>query len=444
MSAQENTLLNEYKRIGIVGLGISNKALIPLLSRDAELTLRTKDPTERADVRFKRVLTGEQMLSDIDEEVLLLSPSVRRERTELYSASLRGVRMTSDFELFFGNVRKPVVAVSGSDGKSTTATFTAGLLSEAGISTSLIGNIGTPMMPSLSSSADMYVAEMSSFMLRYLHPRLYRAAITNITPNHLDWHSSYREYTDAKLGIYENAEGRVAFLGSRESDRYIRELGAYGVATDELSYREARLLYPSMHYVTLKDGYILLDGKRMTDDKSVRGGRNSVRNLMTAMATVAEYITADTVERVANSFKGLAHRCERFAIYHGVEYIDSSIDTTPARCAATLASLDRRVILILGGHTKGLPYDELIPMIRRYSAHTVLTGESIREMREALPDDIICEIAPDFADAVRLAATIAQDGDTVLLSPAATSYDAFSSFEERGDKFKEIVASYYK
>ncbi len=445
MQASGRTVLEGYKKIGIVGLGRSNRALLTLLPRDARLTLYSDAEIGDVPDNFTRVRCGGGALSDIDEEVLILSPSVRRERRELAEAIERGVRVTSDCELFFEGVKAPVIAVSGSDGKSTTATLTHMLLTESGVLSRLIGNIGVPMTPSLDGECDVYVAELSSFMLRYISPRLHRAALTNLTPNHLDWHSSYEEYVAAKLGIYGNAMGRVAFIGSREIDRYLREGGAFAIACHELSYGAARLLYHAEHYVTLEGGYILLDGARLLHREQIRArGEHVVKNFMCAVALTAEYADREAIRRVAESFTGLAHRCETVAVRDGVEFIDSSIDTTPARCAATLYSLDKRVVLILGGRSKGLSYEPLVEAAKKYVRRAVIYGEARDEIYAALSGVTRCDAATDFGRAVLSAAECAEGGGAVLLSPAATSYDAFKSYEERGEKFKEIIAEYCK
>ena len=441
MQASGRTVLEGYKKIGIVGLGRSNRALLPLLPKDARLTLYSDAEIGDVPDNFTRVRCGVGALSDIDEEVLILSPSVRRERREIARAIARGVGVTSDCELFFENVKAPVIAVSGSDGKSTTATLTHMMLEASGVRSRLIGNIGVPMTPSPGGECDVYVAELSSFMLHYLHPVLYRAGLTNLTPNHLDWHSSYDEYVAAKLGIYENAGGRVAFIGSREINRYIRERGAFGIACCGLSYEAARLLYSAEHYVTLEGGYILLDGARLVHREEIRArGEHAVKNFMCAVALTAEHTDRDAMRRVAGSFTGLAHRCETVAVQDGIEYVDSSIDTTPARCAETLRSLDRRVVLILGGRSKGLPYEPLVKAAEKYVRRAVIYGEAREEIYAALSATVQCEVVPDLRGALLRAAECAECGETVLLSPAATSYDAFSSFEERGEKFKEIIA----
>lgn len=442
MQARTHAILEEYKKIGVAGLGRSNRALLPLLPKEAEVTLYSDAEVGDVPDNFTRVRCGSDALAKIDEEVLILSPSVRRERREIADAIERGVRVTGDCELFFERCKQPVIAVSGSDGKSTTATLAHMMLEAAGIRSHLIGNIGVPMTPTLGD-AEVYVAELSSFMLRYLHPRLYRAALTNLTPNHLDWHSSYEEYVTSKLGIYENAGGRVAFVGSREVDRYLCERGAYAVACCGLSHGAARLLYHAEHYVTLEGGYVLLDGERLLHREEIRArGEHTLKNFMCAVALTHPHADREAIRRVAESFTGLSHRCETVATYSGVEYIDSSIDTTPARCAETLRSLGRRVVLILCGRSKGLPYEPLVEAAKIYARRAVITGEAQAEMYGALSDSVACEVVPSFREAVEAAAECAECGEAVLLSPAATSYDAFSSFEERGEKFKEIIAEY--
>lgn len=201
------------KKIGFFGLGKSNLDLLQTLPLErCEIILRSEGKIDRGTLPRKlllpKILDGERAFLDIREDVLFLSPSVRRDRRELSDAVARGVVFSSDAELFFENARAPIYAVTGSDGKSTTATLAEKLLLK-NRNALLVGNIGQPMFSSLSRNADCYVAELSSFMLSYITPKVRRAAITNITPNHLDWHSSFEEYKSVKLGIFREAEEKI-------------------------------------------------------------------------------------------------------------------------------------------------------------------------------------------------------------------------------------------
>lgn len=426
-------------RVGFFGIGRSNIALMQNLPLEKCLiTLRSDEKIDRSalpqGIRVERIFEGKEAYKNIDEDILFFSPSVRRERQELYEARERGVRFSSDAELFFEENTRPVFAVTGSDGKSTTATLINLMLNEAGRISRLIGNIGEPMISELHSDAECFVTELSSFMLQYLSPRVERGCITNITPNHLDWHKSYDEYKKTKISLLKSSEKFVV----SEENAHIR--GAFGIISDGSSYGELKRKYPAEVYITSEDGYILKNGERLIALSDVRRReRHNIRNLMMAIAMTDGYVGRADILAVTKSFGGLSHRCEVVLQGGGVDYIDSSIDSTPARTAQTLRSLDREVIIILGGRGKGLDFCELVPALKKYARRALIVGENAEEIYRAIGGAVRCEVMSDFEDAVRRGALLAKDVGALLLSPASTSFDKFKNYAERGDKFKEIL-----
>ena len=426
-------------RVGFFGMGRSNLALLSTLPlENCLVTLRSDVKLDRDSlpqgVRIDRICDGDKACREIDEDILFFSPSVRRERPELQDAGRRGVAFSSDAELFFEENGRPVFAVTGSDGKSTTATLIHMMLTEAGEKSRLIGNIGEPMISGLESAADCFVTEMSSFMLRYFQPKAERACITNITPNHLDWHRDYEEYKKTKLSLIKNAE---KFVISEESSDVPR---AYGIVSDLTDFRELRHKYEAEIYLTSEKGYICKNGERLISLSDVtRSERHNIKNLMMAIAMTDGYVGTDETRAVARAFGGLPHRCEVVLRRCGVDFVDSSIDSTPARTAQTLKSLDREVIIILGGRGKGLDFRELVPSLKRYARRALIVGENGEDIYRAIGKDVPCEMLDDFNEAVRRGAFLAKDVGALLLSPASTSYDKFKNYAERGDKFKEIL-----
>ena len=426
-------------RVGFFGIGRSNIALMQNLPLEKCLiTLRSDERIDRSalpqDMRVERIFEGKEAYKSIDEDILFFSPSVKRERQELCEAKRRGVRFSSDAELFFKENARPVLAVTGSDGKSTTATLINLMLNEAGRRSRLIGNIGEPMILGLRSDAECFVTELSSFMLKYLSPRVERACITNITPNHLNWHESFEEYKKTKISLLENSE---KFVVSEENACIA---GAFGIISDSSTYGELKNKYPAEVYLTSEDGYILKNGERLIVLSDVRRReRHNIRNLMMAIAMTDGYVGTSEIATVARNFGGLSHRCEVVLQRGGVDYIDSSIDSTPARTAQTLRSLDREVIIILGGRGKGLDFCELVPAIKRYARGALIVGENAEEINRAIDGAVPCQVISDFEDAVRRGVLLAKDVGTLLLSPASTSFDQFKNYAERGDKFKEIL-----
>lgn len=426
-------------RVGFFGLGKSTSSLLRYLPLDkCEITLRDKRIIERDEIPkglpIKRVLCGEKRYREINEDVIFFSPSVKRDAPELITAKQAGVVFSSDAELFFESNHTPVIAITGSDGKSTTATLTHLLLTASGYSSYLVGNIGTPFTQNSDNVCDFFVTELSSFMLSYLTPRSVSACITNITPNHLDWHRDPEEYRAAKLNIAKNTDRLIVSDG----EGYVK--GATGIISVERSLGELKRLYEAELYITLENDKILKNGTELlTLSQIKRKEAHNLKNLMMAIALTDGIVAKREIQVVARTFTGLAHRCECFLTRNGVEYIDSSIDSTPARTAATLCSLNRDAVVILGGRGKGLDYDELIPSLKRYARAVIVSGENKYEIASRIKDDVRIEIIDDFTEAVLRGILLAGTVGALVLSPASTSYDKFRNYAERGEKFKQII-----
>ena len=437
-------LISGKSAIGFLGLGRSNLSLLRMLPYDISIRIRSDGVIDRSAIPegFKQILffEGKNCLLDIDEDVLFLSPSVRRDRRELISATARGVALSSDPELFFSEVSAPVFAVSGSSGKSTTAHLASTLISSCGARSVICGNVGKPMLDAISPDAELYVAELSSFMLQYGSISATRAVITNITPNHLDWHSSFEEYVSAKLSLLDRAEEKIISADDRilsDSASGRRLFGAFSVWR---TFTELRKLLIAENYVTLEDGHILLNGERMIDSKSLtRGEIYNISNMSAALLLALGHYSKKDAVRVLSSFSGLSHRCEVVCTIGGVRYINSSIDTTPERCAATVAALAAPIILLLGGRSKGLPIEPLYSPIKKWAKAILTFGEDGERLHSLLSPITKCEFCGTLRLAVERAAELAAEGDAVLLSPAGTSYDAYSSFEERGADFARLA-----
>lgn len=426
-------------RVGFFGLGRSNSALLGCLPLDnCAVTLRSDGVINRecipSEIRIERIFEGKEACRQIDEDIIVFSPSVRRDRAEFCEAMAKGVLFTSDAELFFEGNDTPIFAVTGSDGKSTTATLTHLLLTQAGYNAPLIGNIGEPFMKYRGRKSDFYVCELSSFMLQYMTPKTMAACITNITPNHLDWHKSLEEYKETKLSVGKKTDRLII------ADDLVDIKGAYGIISADNGLGELKEMYKAKLYMTVEKGEIRKNGSPLVEIAKIpRNERHNLKNLMMAIALTDGLVKDDDIVMVAENFQGLRHRCESVLRESGVDYIDSSIDSTPARTCETLRSLDRQVIIILGGRGKGLDYSELIPEVRKYVKKAIITGENRKEIYEAIGRVTDSEITEDFEEAVLQGKSYAEEVGTLLLSPASTSFDRFKNYAERGDRFKEIL-----
>ena len=192
--------------------------------------------------------------------------------------------------------------------------------------------------------------------------------------------------------------------------------------------------------MTREDGYIKKNGRPILDCSLIRRGEeHNIKNLMLAIAACDGLADDGAIRRVCESFHGLAHRCEKFLSCRGIDFYDSSIDTSPARTATTLRSLGRSVVIILGGRGKGLDYSQMLPEIKKYVKSAVLLGENKQEIKKAIGDATPCRLAENMAEATRIGIDMAREVGALLLSPASASYDAFKNYEERGDSFKKSV-----
>ena len=435
------------KRVGLLGLGKSNLALFEVLSGTREIGLTLRDSRETTALptssRELRIKLGRLYLDGIDEDILFLSPSVKRTFKELDEARVKGVLLSSDCEIFFEKKRpEPVFAVTGSDGKSTVTELTARLLNSSGVSAAAIGNIGTPYI--VRPDADVYVTELSSFNLEYIAPLTDRAAITCITPNHLNWHGSFDEYVLAKKRILERTDRRVLSVDDPITRDIARHTESFAVFSSRSSLREMSSAYKAESYYSLSDGYILRNDKRIIAvDSLLRKEEYNLKNVMTALALSDGYTTADGIGSALTTFGGLQHRCELIYSKNGISVYDSSIDTTPERSASTIRALGKRVKLLLGGRGKGVSFEPLLDPILRYAEKISVYGEDKGEICELFSSHDLSSIPYRsfdlFEDAVRYLIEDLKHGDTVLLSPACTGYGEFSDFGERGDVFSRLI-----
>ncbi len=456
-------------RCTVVGLGISNRPLIDFL-QNAGALVTARDKKTRADfgteldaleARGVRLILGEGYLDGIDEDVIFRSPGIRPDIPPLLDAIARGAILTSEMELFLELCPCTVIGITGSDGKTTTTTLTGLLLEEEcrkkGQGRVYVGgNIGTPLLSRVleMTSDDYAVLELSSFQAMTMHRSPHIAAITNLSPNHLNWHTDMDEYVAAKAQLYTHAPCRRLITNAENEIAYRRTQASPLPKTYFSSKKQdvpSFALQKNDRAVYECGGTVLLfDGERehamvKTTDIALPG-RHNLENYMTAIALTDGLVSAETISHVAKSFKGVAHRLELVREFNGVKYYNSSIDTSPTRTAAALSALPQKPIVICGGSDKGTPMEPLADALCVHAKAVILTGQTAPKIRAALEGKqeirqglIPVLDAPDFDGAVRLAKATARHGDVVLLSPACASFDAFKNFEERGEHFRMIV-----
>lgn len=461
------------KRIILLGLGVSNIPVArefikagmadSLTVRDAKsFDALGADAAEfaSAGVRFECGIDPvKDFTDDVQNAVIFRSPGIRPDAGDLSFALSAGATLTSEVEFFCENTPARIIAVTGSDGKTTTSTLTYLILKEgySGGRVFLGGNIGTPLFPLLDdiSENDICVLELSSFQLMTMSSRAVHAAITNITPNHLNWHIDMNEYAEAK---YRVCGEKTARLVLNATDGYCRTLAGRTTAPKILfsAYKDNISTLCSgidAKGIILRNGEIILsDGSTeklllKASDIKIPGVHN-IENYMTATALTYGIADPEAVVRVAQTFGGVAHRLELVRELDGVKYYNSSIDSSPTRTMAALSTFENKPTVIIGGRGKKTPYFELARELYIRAGAVILTGETADEVTEALnvaaPDfpesDLKIIREESFEECVNIARRITPSGSAVLLSPAATSFDRFKNFAERGETFKAIVS----
>ena len=436
------------KKIAVLGLGVSNRPLVRLLlDFGCQVTGCDKTPRERLDGEVLELEkagctlhVGENYLDGVEADVVFRTPGMHPANPAIQALVSRGAQVTSEMEVFFEVCPCTILAVTGSDGKTTTTTLVSEMLKTEGKTVWLGGNIGTPLLPLVRQMqpSDFAVVELSSFQLMDMKRSPARAVITNLAPNHLDIHKDMAEYVQAKTNIFRyqdengililNADNPItaAFRGNGKTLFFSRQ-------------KEAD--------VCLVDGVICRHGEKVLKASEILiPGVHNVENYMAAIAMVDGLVSDETIRQVARTFGGVEHRIELVRVKDGVRFYNDSIASSPSRTIAGLRSFPEKVILIAGGYDKHIPYDVLGPEICAHVKKLFLggaTGEKIRQAVISCPeyDPKALEITDcgSFEPAVRAAAAAAKAGDVVLMSPASAAFDQFKNFMVRGDFYKKLV-----
>ena len=433
------------KKIAVLGLGVSNRPLVRLLlGFGCSVIGCDRTPREKVDAEVLELETlgcrlslGDTYLENVEAEILFRTPGMHPGHPAIRALADQGAMVTSEMEVFFEVCPCPIIAVTGSDGKTTTTTLISEMLKAEGKTVWLGGNIGTPLLPLVPQMAetDIAVVELSSFQLMDMTRSPARAVVTNLSPNHLDVHKDMEEYVEAKKNIFRfqkdtdllviNADNAItaAFTGNGITRTFSRQ---------------------GEGYVCLRDGFVCRNGKKVLDTKDILlPGVHNIENYMAAIAAVEGLVSEETVVCVAKTFGGVEHRIELVRIKDGIRFYNDSIASSPSRTIAGLRSFPEKVILIAGGYDKHIPYDVLGPEVCAHVKKLFLCGATAPQIRAAVegcegekPEMTDCG---DFESAVRAAAAAAETGDVVLMSPASASFDQFKNFMVRGECFKKII-----
>ena len=442
------------KKIAVLGLGVSNRPLVRLLLRfGCDVTGCDKTPREKLEDEVLeleksgcKLSLGDAYLDGIEADVVFRTPGMHPGNPAIEGLRSKGAKITSEMEVFFELCRCNTIAITGSDGKTTTTTLVSELLKAEGKKVWLGGNIGTPLLSFLPEmkEEDFAVVELSSFQLMDMARSAQRAVITNLSPNHLDVHKDMDEYIEAKKNVYKyqnengllvvNADNAITapLTGNGETRYFSRK-----TRPENGTYLENGIIY------RVKNG---ISEEVMPMDTILLPGIHNVENYMTAIAVTDGLVSDDTIRHVAATFGGVEHRIELVRIKDGVRFYNDSIASSPSRTIAGLRSFEEKVILIAGGYDKHIPFDVLGPEVCQHVKKLYLTGATAQKIYDAVvgcPDyvqgrpEIV--VIDDFADTVHAAAAAAQEGNVVLLSPACAAFDKFKNFMVRGKFFKKLV-----
>jgi UDP-N-acetylmuramoylalanine--D-glutamate ligase len=446
--------------VAVLGLGISNIPLVKFLKRhganivacdqkDADSLGERYLKLKELDVSFS---LGRNYLSILKEQrfdYVFRSPGLRPDLNEIEIARNNGARITSEIELVFEMAPCDIIGITGSDGKTTTTTMTALMIEKSGMIVHIGGNIGKPLINEVETylPEDKIVLELSSFQLIHMDRSPRYSLITNLSPNHLDYHKDYKEYVDSKFNIFLNQDHSDCIIINEDDteSKIILEKAKSNVLSFSMNKQVDFGAYLDNESLYLKDEKGLHLICHVNEVKLL--GRHNIENILAA-ATLASSAGADinSIRYVAKTFAGVPHRLEFIREVEGVKYFNDSIASSPTRAIAALKSFDNNIVLIAGGSDKYISFDELGDYIVKKAKSLILLGQTSDKIRESVTKAMVknnkqIEVIQTISleEAVFAAKRVAKAGDNVLLSPACASFDMFNNFEQRGMMFKELV-----
>ncbi|MGN0454026.1 MAG: UDP-N-acetylmuramoyl-L-alanine--D-glutamate ligase [Ruminococcus sp.] len=447
------------KKVTFCGIGTSNLPLIELFAKNsADVYACDKKSYEQLGENAKiaekagaKLILGDDYLKNLDTDILFRSPGTPFFKEELEEMKSRGVVVTSEMEVFFDLCPCKIIAVTGSDGKTTTTTIISEMLKAAGFNVHLGGNIGKPLLPEIESISpeDFAVVELSSFQLISMRKSPDIAVVTNLAPNHLDIHKDMQEYVDAKKNIilHQNAFSKAVLnLDNDIANSFDKDVRGQ---VSKFSRRNTVKNGAYLNGTTIVYSDYGREASVM-DIKDIKiPGMHNVENYLAAVTALWGIVPPEIMKKVAQEFSGVAHRAEFVRELDGVKYYNDSIASSPTRTAlGTLSLYDEKIIIIAGGYDKHIPYGPLGPVICKKVKTLILLGDTAEKIKKAVTEcgeysennpKII--MVNNMEEAVKEARKNAVKGDIVSLSPASASFGLYKNFEERGNHFKDLVNS---
>ncbi len=438
----------------VVGMGATGFSIAQFLaSKGRAFHVFDTRSSSNMSKRFDEAFPESQMFfGDIDESLVLeaeeiyLSPGVSRKEKVIASAITAGKSVVGDIELFLREVEKPVIGITGSNGKSTVTTLVGMVAEKSHVNVGVGGNIGTPALELLNCPAELYVLELSSFQLESTpKPNLEVACNLNISADHMDRYDGLDDYASVKRGIYAGAKNAVYNFDDllTKPEDVDQSNQRYAFCTDEFNSGNDNI---RLYHYCAENGWLKCGDEPLIhrDDIKVKGMHNVANALALFAIADAAKLKKSACVATLKEFKGLSHRSEYVAEKSGVTYINDSKATNVGATVAAIEGLAPEfggVVLIAGGQGKGAEFDVLGTCIGHYVRLVVLLGEDKDKIASVVPDDVEKIFVGSMVEAVETCMTKAKAGELVLLSPACASFDMFSSFGHRGDMFRNAVMS---
>lgn len=445
------------RNITFIGLGVSHRELVSLFQKKgANVTIRDRRTAQQMGQEYEdlkaegiQFVLGDHYLDKLDGDMIFRTPGMYFHHEALERARREGKVVTSEMEVFFDLCPSKLIAVTGSDGKTTTTTLISELLKAQGNRVHLGGNIGRPLLSHIEEMGpeDYAVVELSSFQLLSMRESPDIAVVTNIAPNHLDVHGTMEEYVQAKKNIllHQNAFSSTVLGADNELSASLA-----GDVRGKLFNFSMRGPVERGAYMDESGDIFFADGgnviKIMNRDRIKIPGDHNVLNYLAAISATWGLIDIENIVHTAETFGGVEHRIELTRIKDGVRWYNDSIATSPTRTIAGLNAFEQKVILIAGGYDKKIPFLPLAPKIIEKVKALILMGVTADKIEDTVRgfsgyDEKVLPIyrVSSMEEAVKKAAELAKEGDIVTLSPACASFDMYKNFETRGEHFKSLV-----
>jgi len=438
------------RKVLVVGFGRTGEALSRfLLKQKAKVKVSEKKKPEKNLRKMQvwrenglEIEAGRHKIeSFLEADLIVVSPGVPF-IPELKAADEQGVRIISEIELAYEFLKGKIVGITGTNGKSTTATLTHKILKEEGFKAFLAGNIGTPLIDFVERSRNdhIYVTEISSFQLEHIEEfKVDVSVLLNISSDHLDWHSSFDNYYQAKKKLIAFQKDEAKAILNRDDPLVwpLRRMGELEI----FAFSRKRKVSPGCFLQN--DWIILSDGKKeelmKVSEIPILGIHNQENIMASVLVAYIFGIPLSRIREAIKTFKGLEHRLEKVMTLTGVDFYNDSKATNVDATSKSLQSFDRKIILILGGRDKGGNFRQMRRVIKEKVKKIILIGEAKEKIRRSLNGLVEFLDSSSLKEAVCIGFSEAKPGEVVLLAPACTSFDMFQNFEERGKIFKDEV-----